>query len=175
VTLTTGWDDRWKLQNELQLSMLRCTSKHQSQLDDQCELFVRYYDEHDECYKFETPKRGGCAYHQDIIILVPPSYVDTEIGYERLPKVFLHAGSRQGYRRWLATPIKPSPPSAMDQPVAHNTSKKSVKKGSATSASSQEKIWWYLDKLPSIEECIQSAESAIAESNEDRVKESSDE
>lgn len=164
VTLTTSWDERWKLQDELQVSMLRCIAKNPTQLDGQCEVFVRYYDETEEQYKFEPPRRGGCAYHQDIVIRLPASYVDPVIGYEHVPKVFLRGRSRQGYRRWLSALVEKPEIPLFKQAPTKKASKKSSKGSSAANTTRENVWWWFLDKLPSTEEDIQSSE--VAEESE---------
>jgi CRISPR-associated endonuclease/helicase Cas3 len=158
ITLTTGWDEQWKLQNELQISMLRCIAHNDAQLDRQCELFVRYYDETNECYVFETPRRGGCAYHQDIVVRVPASYVDPVRGYEQVPRIFRSGGNRQGYRRSLYALLeKPNEP-LEDQSPPRTDTKKTSRKGKVIQKSERlpsqpDKVWWwYLDQLPSLEE-----------------------
>jgi CRISPR-associated endonuclease/helicase Cas3 len=155
VTLTTGWDERGRMQDALQISMLRCIARSASQVDSDCEVLVRFYDEYAEHYTIEPPRAGGCAYHQEIIVRVPPSYLDPVTGYERVPRVFLRAGSRQGYRRWLSALVGGQPPtSAPVQPPPKATSR-SAKRSSApppTDDGQQKKVrWWYLDKLPTIE------------------------
>lgn len=152
ITLTTKCeerDGRWILHDELQISLLRCATKSPAQLDGRCKVFVRYYDESESRYKFEVPQRGGCAYHQDIIIQVPPEYVDAQMGYTQVPKLFLHGGGRQGYRRWL---------SAMVEKPASQKSKQ-IQGRVEENTTIQEKIWWwYLEKLPLLEEEIQTAQ-----------------
>lgn len=173
ITLATGWDDHWRLQNELQISMLRCVAYDPSRLNDQCEIFTRYYDEYDEQYKFEPVRRGGCAYHQDIVIRVPPSFFDSVVGYEHIPKVFLHGGSRRGYRRWIYALFEDSQPTPVKtSPLKSTSTKKILTDLSKRSIPAQEKVWWwYLDKLPSAEEDIQSAEPGEDEIDEDESKE----
>lgn len=151
VTLTTGWDSQWTLENELQLSMLRCSTASEAQLDNQCQVLVRYFDEHEECYKFEQPKAGGCAYHHDIVIRVPETYMDPIAGYVRVPKVFLRGRRQQGYQRWLRARFeKREKPGKMPQSQAlPGRSSKAASRRSSTSSTTMDIWWWYLDKLPS--------------------------
>ncbi len=157
VTLTTGWDERGRMRDALQISMLRCIANSASQIDSECEVLVRSYDEYAEHYNIEPPRAGGCAYHHEIILRVPPSYVDPVTGYERVPKAFLRGGSHQGYRRWLYVLVERQ--QAMAPALsASKAASQAVKKSSvphSTGDDQQKKVWWwYLDKLPAVEEAV---------------------
>jgi CRISPR-associated endonuclease/helicase Cas3 len=144
VTLTTGWDEHWTLENSLQVSMLACSTRSIDQLDPACQILARRYDEASECYTFEPPKAGGCAYYQELVVRVPSSYVDPVAGYVHLPKVFLRAGSRSGgYRRWLHAPLSSKNMNPSDSPgePAQPEEQKTQKDGAT------EIWWWYLSPL----------------------------
>jgi CRISPR-associated endonuclease/helicase Cas3 len=147
VTLATGWDEHWVLENPLQVSMLECSTYQVEQLDPACQILVRSYDEASECYTCEPPKVGGCAYYQELIIRVPPSFVDPVVGYVDLPKVFIRAGGRSGgYRHWLHATI-----SRQDvQPETNLSEKKQrpAKTQKQQGTPGTEIWWWYLGPLP---------------------------
>lgn len=166
ITLTTGWDKHDKLQHVLQVSMLACSTRNIQELDSQCEVLVQYYDDNAEQYKREVPKYGGCAYHQDIVLRVPEAYFDPVIGYERLPKVFLHSSGRQGYRRWLNYSVN-KPQATTSQKASRSASTAEM---SSASNVTQEKIWWwYLDKLPLLSEDIHAVDNM--QNSEDSIEE----
>ncbi len=168
LTLTTGYDGPDKLQNALEVSMHACSTGNIRELDSQCEVLVKRYDDNAEQYILEPPKYGGCAYHQDIVLCVPEAYFDPVIGYERVPKVFMRSGSRQGYRRWLCYSID-RPQISTSKKGARTRSLKSATETSEANSKVQEKIWWwYLEKLPSSNE-----DTSVTEINiEDDVQES---
>jgi hypothetical protein len=148
VTLTTGWDDDGQLQNEITISLVRCTGYNEAKLDTKCEVWLRKYDEEHKKYVFEPPRLryGGCAYLQDIIVRVPKDYADPDIGYEHVPQVFINGGNRQSYRHWLYALV-----ASEEQKSGQNNSnaRSNEKAGKAV----REKIWWwYLDELPAIEQ-----------------------
>src|SRR5260370_30094737 len=168
LTLTTGYDGPDKLQNALEVSMHACSTGNIRELDSQCEVLVKRYDDNAEQYILEPPKYGGCAYHQDIVLCVPEASFDPVIGYERVPKVFMRSGSRQGYRRWLCYSID-RPQISTSKKGARTRSLKSATETSEANSKVQEKIWWwYLEKLPSSNE-----DTSVTEINiEDDVQES---
>ena len=152
LTLTTGYDDSGKPQNALQVSMRACSTGKTREIDSLCEVLVRRYDDNTEQYIFESPKYGGCAYHQDIVLCVPETYFDPVIGYEHLPKAFLRSGSRQGYRRWLCYSID-RPQISTSKKGARTRSLKSTAEDSDANSKAQENVWWwYLEKLSSLNE-----------------------
>jgi CRISPR-associated endonuclease/helicase Cas3 len=170
LTLTTGYDDSGKAQNALQISMQACSTGNIREIDSQCEIFVRHYDDNAEQYILEPPKYGGCAYHQDIVLCVPETYFDPVIGYEHVPKAFLRSGSRQGYRRWLCYSIN-SPQIPTSKKGTRTGSLKSAAEVSDTNSKVQETVWWwYLEKLPSSNEDT----SAPEINTEDDVHENED-
>ncbi len=104
LTLCTGFDDKNRPINPVQVSVESCVAYDEESLSPDCHLFRRVFDQRDYRTVLKPLRYGGCAYLMDIVAEVPPEWYDEYHGYAELPRLFQRRWQR-GYRKQLSRPL----------------------------------------------------------------------
>jgi len=105
LTLCTGFDDKDRPINSVQVSIERCAAYDEGDLTSGCHLFRRTFSRRDYRAIVEPLRYGGCAYLIDMVAEVPLEWYDEHLGYSELPKLFQRRWQR-GYRKQLSRPTE---------------------------------------------------------------------
>lgn len=104
ITLTTKVPEspEHRPKNAVSVSLRSCIVNVQNDevVNPDFKVYQRYYDDHNEEFKFAPFNYGGSIYFKELFVEVPESYFSEELGYVEPPKVFEY-GSMSGYRQNL--------------------------------------------------------------------------
>ncbi len=100
VILYTDIDANGQLRNPVRVSIKQCVANSKDELTPGCRVYRRTFSQQEHQPVIEPLRYGGCAYLVDLIVKVPMGFFDEEIGYAKVPKVFL----RQ--KRWSDDPYR---------------------------------------------------------------------
>ena len=86
--------------NAVSVSLGSCIAnpRNNENVNPDFKVYQRYYDDHNEAFKFGPLNYGGSVYFKDLFVEVPESYFSEELGYVEPPKVFEY-GNISGYRQ----------------------------------------------------------------------------
>lgn len=104
ITLTTKVPElespECRPENAVSVSLRSCiaSTPDGEAVNSDFKVYQRYYDDHNEDFKFVPLNYGGSVYFKELFVEVPESYFSEELGYVEPPKVFEYGGI-SGYRQ----------------------------------------------------------------------------